>query len=182
MLPFVEGEWADYARPQRTVGHAWDNAAGFLRPGFLNYLPGPAGFGLIHDPCSSRNQLIKSGNLNDPDPLPEQTGSCTAGLDQGRRPPGPAVVHPAERVTAQFPVPYHHDRRGQAPVLEQATALLAARRRGSGNGTLKPDGLAPGPWFCDQAPGSSLIKASRPGSFSGRANAPGSLGGPGCSG
>jgi hypothetical protein len=76
--PVVEGEWADYARPNAPWA-CWDNAP-VSAPRFLNYLR-VRGFGLIITRLV-KNQLIKSGNLNDPTRF-RSNWSCTAGLDQG---------------------------------------------------------------------------------------------------
>jgi hypothetical protein len=76
--PVVEGEWADYARPNAPWA-CWDNAP-VSAPRFLNYLR-VRGFGLIMT-LLVKNQLIKSGNLNDPTRF-QSNWSCTAGLDQG---------------------------------------------------------------------------------------------------
>jgi hypothetical protein len=76
--PVVEGEWADYARPNAPWA-CWDNAP-VSAPRFLNYLR-VRGFGLIMT-LLVKNQLIKSGNLNDPTRF-RSNWSCTAGLDQG---------------------------------------------------------------------------------------------------
>ncbi len=76
--PVVEGEWADYARPNAPWA-CWDNAP-VSAPRFLNYLQA-RGFGLIMT-LLVKNQLIKSGNLNDPTRF-QSNWSCTADLDQG---------------------------------------------------------------------------------------------------
>ncbi len=76
--PVVEGEWADYARPDAPWA-CWDNAP-VSAPRFLNYLR-VRGFGLILT-LLVRNQLIKSSNLNDPTRF-RSNWSCTADLDQG---------------------------------------------------------------------------------------------------
>jgi len=76
--PVVEGEWADYARPNAPWA-CWDNAP-VSAPRFLNYLR-VRGFGLIMT-LLVKNQLIKSGNLNDPTRF-RSNWSCTAGLNQG---------------------------------------------------------------------------------------------------
>ena len=76
--PVVEGEWADYARPNAPWA-CWDNAP-VSAPRFLTYLR-VRGFGLIMT-LLVKNQLIKSGNLNDPTRF-QSNWSCTAGLDQG---------------------------------------------------------------------------------------------------
>ena len=82
--PVVEGEWADYARPNAPWA-CWDNAP-VSAPRFLNYLQ-VRGFGLILT-LLVKNQLIKSANLNDPTRF-QSNWSCTAGpafsadLDQG---------------------------------------------------------------------------------------------------
>ena len=76
--PVVEGEWADYARPDAPWA-CWDNAP-VSAPRFLRYLSA-RGFGLIMT-LLVKNQLIKSGNLNDPTRF-RSNWSCTRGLDQG---------------------------------------------------------------------------------------------------
>ena len=76
--PVVEGEWADYARPNAPWA-CWDNAP-VSAPRFLSYLRA-RGFGLIMT-LPVKGQLIETGNLNDPTRF-RSNWSCTAGLDQG---------------------------------------------------------------------------------------------------
>ena len=76
--PVVEGEWADYARPDAPWA-CWDNAPVSV-PRFLTYLQA-RGFGLILT-LLARGQLIESANLDDPTRF-RSDWSCTDGLDQG---------------------------------------------------------------------------------------------------